>query len=175
MAVRRPLQGVRVLVVDDDRDSRQVLRQMVTWFGATVHAAKDGASALAWLTIHTPHLLLLDLRMPGMDGVDLSETVRARPRLRKVRAIAVTALASEADMMRTWEAGFDGYLVKPIDFPALAATLRRAIWAQSGDVPFTRVDASTTATGRPRVRQPARTQRPVVRKRTRASPSNRTI
>jgi DNA-binding response OmpR family regulator len=92
--------------------------------------------ALAWLDTHTPDLLLLDLRMPGLDGVTVLKCLRAQDRFRKLRAIAVTALGSDADVMRTWEAGFDGHLVKPVDLETLAAALNRAFWAHSEEVRF---------------------------------------
>ena len=75
---KKHLQGVTVLVVDDDADARDVLRQMVAWLGATVHTAPGGVEALAWLDTHTPDLLLLDLRMPGPDGVTVLECLRAQ-------------------------------------------------------------------------------------------------
>src|SRR5262245_20581217 len=133
----RPLQGATVLVVDDHEDSRNLLRQMVEWFGARVHTAGNGQEALASLERQTPDLLLLDLRMPKMDGFTVFRRLRADPRFSKLRAIAVTALGSDADIMRTWEAGFDGHLVKPIDFETLAHALNRAFWAHSGQVRFT--------------------------------------
>jgi CheY-like chemotaxis protein len=149
---KKHLQGVTVLVVDDDADARNVLRQMVVWLGATVHTAPGGVEALAWLETHTPDLLLLDLRMPGPDGVTVLECLRAQDRFRKLRAIAVTALGSDADVMRTWEAGFDGHLVKPVDLETLAAALNRAFWAHSGEVRFAVSHAATRTTGRPRTR-----------------------
>ena len=129
---KKHLQGVTVLVVDDDADARDVLRQMVVWLGATVHTARGGVEALAWLDTHTPDLLLLDFRMPDLDGVAVLECLRAQDRFRKLRAIAVTALGSDADVMRTWEAGFDGHLVKPVDLETLAAALNRILGSLRG-------------------------------------------
>ena len=123
---RKHLQGVTVLVVDDDANARDVLRQMVTWLGATVHTAPGGVEALAWLDTHTPDLLLLDLRMPGPDGVTVLERLRAQDRFRKLRAIAVTALGSDADVMRTWEAGFDVLTPRPFRLVADGPRLTRA-------------------------------------------------
>jgi CheY-like chemotaxis protein len=149
---RHSLQGVTVLVVDDDADAREVLRQMVAWFGARVYTARNGVDALAWLGKHTVDLLLLDLRMPRLDGVAVWKELQAQPRSPKPRAIAVTALGSDADIMRTWEAGFDGHLVKPVDFNSLTAALKRAFWAHSGQVRFTVSHAATRAKGRARTR-----------------------
>lgn len=139
----RPLEGVTILVVDDDADAREVLRQMVEWFGARVYTARDGREALDLLETEVPDLLLLDLRMPRLDGFGVFAHVRADPRLGKLRAIAVTALGRDDDVMRTLEAGFDGHLVKPIDFDVLAAALRRALWAHSGQDRFRAWHAST--------------------------------
>ena len=172
---RASLRGLTILVVDDDADARAVLRQMVKWFGATVHAARDGFEALEWLATHKADLILLDLRMPGLDGLTVLAHLRAQPEFRS-RAIAVTALGSDADMLRTWEAGFDGHLVKPVDLETLMAALKRACWAHSGKIRFAVSQASTRATGRsrtrvlkPRVPDVERHHRHPTRKRRRAS------
>jgi CheY-like chemotaxis protein len=113
---RRPT----VLIVEDDPDSREILRQMVTWFGATAHAVAHGRAALKFLARQTPDLILLDLRMAGIDGYGVMKYVKANPRLRGVPTVAVTASCTTADYEQTWKAGFDVHLAKPIDIDALA-------------------------------------------------------
>jgi two-component system, sensor histidine kinase len=109
-----------VLIVEDDPDSREILRRMVAWFGATVHAVEHGRAALKFLARQTPDLILLDLRMPRVDGYTVMKHVRANPRLHLTRTVAVTALCTEADYQRSWDAGFDVHLAKPVDIDTLA-------------------------------------------------------
>jgi CheY-like chemotaxis protein len=73
---------------------------------------------------------LCDLRMPSVDGYMLMDRVRADARLARARVIAVTAFGDDADIVRTWAAGFDGHLVKPVDHELLVATLERILWAR---------------------------------------------
>ena len=127
---RLDLTGHRIVVVDDNDDDLALLAEMIRWFGATVTAARDARSAL--LTLATgprPDLILCDLRMPGMDGYELLATIRNDPRLARVPVIAVSALGSPADFMKTWEAGFAGHLVKPVDSETMTAQLERVFWA----------------------------------------------
>jgi CheY-like chemotaxis protein len=123
------LHGVTVLIVDDDPDSRDMVQQVVYSFGASVAAAADGREALRIASWMRPDLILCDLRMPVIDGFGFIERLRHDPNLSRTAVLAVTALGSEADIRRTWEAGFDGHLVKPIDYQTIAAQLERIFWA----------------------------------------------
>jgi CheY-like chemotaxis protein len=123
------LSGVTVLIVEDHADSRDMLRQIVESFGATVAIAADGREALATAGWLRPGLVLCDLRMPVLDGFGFVERLRADPLLSRTPVLAVTALGSDADMRRTWNAGFNGHIVKPIDYETMAAQLERVFWA----------------------------------------------
>src|SRR5262249_30603368 len=123
------LHGIRILIVEDHADSRALLRQMVASFGATVRVAADGSEALAIASAWTPDLILADLRMPEMDGFTLLSRLRDDPRLCGIRVVAVSALASGADIKRTWLAGFDGHVAKPIDYDLVAMVIERVFWA----------------------------------------------
>jgi CheY-like chemotaxis protein len=125
------LRGLTVLVIEDHEDSRELLRQIVASFGATVVVAADGREALRTVAWVKPSLILCDLRMPGLDGYGFIDTLRHHPGLSRTPVIAVTALGSEADFRRTWDAGFNGHLVKPIDYETIAAELERIFWAHS--------------------------------------------
>jgi CheY-like chemotaxis protein len=115
------LAGVRILVVEDHEDSRDALRQVLEYFGATVTAACSGYEALELAVLEPPHLMLCDLRMPGMDGFAVLDGLRALLPDHPIRAVAVSGFGSDEDRRRTREAGFDGHLVKPVDFDALVA------------------------------------------------------
>src|SRR5262249_55196768 len=110
----------KVLIVEDDPDSREILRQMVVWFGATAHPVEHGRAALKFLARHTPDLILLDLQMAGIDGYGVMKRVKADPRLRRIPTVVVTALCSPDEYRRTREAGFDVHLAKPVDIDVLA-------------------------------------------------------
>ncbi len=126
MAFRLPrFVGRSVLVIEDDAESRAMMRQMLEALGVHVVTAEDAYQALGQLADQAVDLILCDLRMPSMDGFLLIDRLRADPRWSHTPIIAVTALASEADYQRTWEAGFDGHVVKPVDFDAVADVLAR--------------------------------------------------
>jgi two-component system CheB/CheR fusion protein len=118
---------VSVLVVEDDSDSREILRRLVAWLGATVHVAENGRKALKFLARQTPDLIFLDLRMPGVDGFAVMKQVKANPRLDRVRTVAVTASCTEADYLRTRTAGFDVHLAKPVDIDTVARIVEEVI------------------------------------------------
>jgi len=118
-----------VLIVEDDPDSRDMMRQVVESFGATVAVAADGRGALRIGSWMRPDLILCDLRMPVIDGFGFIDRLRRDPSLSRTAVLAVTALGTEADIRRTWVAGFDGHLVKPIDYETIAAQLERISWA----------------------------------------------
>jgi two-component system cell cycle response regulator len=75
-----------------------------------------------------PDLILCDVRMPGMDGFAFVRAVRSQPGVAGVKLVAVTGLSDRADVTRLLQAGFDGYLVKPVEFEALLDTIDRLLW-----------------------------------------------
>jgi CheY-like chemotaxis protein len=123
------LRDVTVLIVEDHADAREMMRQIVESFGANVAIAADGREALATAGWLQPDLVFCDLRMPVLDGFGFIDRVRHDPDLSRTAVLAVTALGSEADVRRTWEAGFDGHLTKPVDYETIAAQLERVLWA----------------------------------------------
>jgi CheY-like chemotaxis protein len=114
-----PLEGTMVLVVDDDPDNVDVLEALIGHAGAVVRKATSAKQALVLLSGWTPQVLLLDISMPGMDGVDLLLAIRRRPELEGVPAVAVSALTYSSDKERAFSAGFSAYMTKPYDGPAL--------------------------------------------------------
>lgn len=127
------LDGITVLVVDDNPDARAIISQMLEPLGARVLLARDGSEALGMLRNAAPDVILCDLLMPRMDGFELSERIRRDPRRARVPLVAVTALGSAPDYLQTWEAGFDAHISKPIDDRELASVVR--LLARRGRVP----------------------------------------
>ena len=115
--------------MEDHRDSRDLLREFLRHQGAEVAEAPDGETGLRRLTLtaRLPDLILLDLRLPGLSGLEVAHRLKAERRWARIPILAVTALGETADYLATLEAGFDGHLVKPIDHDALLATIVRLI------------------------------------------------
>jgi CheY-like chemotaxis protein len=117
-----------VLVVEDDEDSRDLLRYIIESFGAKAVLADDGSEAIAKMSGIKVDLVLCDLVMPRLDGFRFIEWLRHDPRFSRTPVIAVTALGTDADYRKTWDAGFNGHLVKPIDYETVTAQLERVFW-----------------------------------------------
>jgi PAS domain S-box-containing protein len=116
----RPL---RVLVVDDNRDAADSLRDLLELLGHEAHAAYDGAAALVQGGRFEPDAVLLDLGMPGLDGYETARRLRGEPWGRGVLLIALTGWGQDGDRRRTRDAGFDHHLVKPTDIASLKSLL----------------------------------------------------
>lgn len=112
-----------VLVADDNRDAADTLAMVVRLWGYTARVAYDGAAALAMLDEVKPHVLLVDLGMPQLDGYELARRVRGRDGPRPV-LVAVTGYADANHRGRAGPAGFDHFLVKPADLDRLRDLLR---------------------------------------------------
>jgi PAS domain S-box-containing protein len=116
----------RVLVVDDNRDHAESLAQLLRAHGHGVRTAYDGGTALAEARRFHPHVVLLDLGMPDMDGLETARRLRAGSSAEPRLLVAVTGWGQERDRVRTREAGFDGHLVKPVDLTELEALMQSA-------------------------------------------------
>lgn len=108
------LEGTLVLVVDGDRESARMTRALLADAGARVRVASDGGDALRQLNGDLPALILCDALMPLTDGLELARHVREQPRLSHLRLVALTAANDESAYFKTWSAGFDGHLEKPL-------------------------------------------------------------
>jgi CheY-like chemotaxis protein len=120
-----PLRGCTILVVEDDDEVRNVARRLLESLGAYVVVAENGRDGLNRLATIRPDAVLCDLSMPVMDGLEFARRVRQDPRYRQVLLFAVTGWQDQADFLRTWEAGFDAHLVKPVTVEMLQALARR--------------------------------------------------
>jgi two-component system CheB/CheR fusion protein len=122
-AASAPLAGQRILVVDDNQDAADTLAMLLEMDGAQVRAVYDGPAALAALPGLRPDVVLLDLGMPEMDGIEVARRIRADRDWTGVRIVALTGWGQESDRERTREAGFDFHLTKPVDLDMLHAWL----------------------------------------------------
>ena len=106
---------LKVLVVDDNADLVEMLGAVIECAGHEVRTALDGPSAIAAAVASRPDVVLLDLGMPGMGGIEVARELRRRPELAGVRLVALTGWGQADDRRRTEEAGFDHHLTKPTD------------------------------------------------------------
>ena len=116
------LKGIRVLVVDDDNDTRELIVFVLEQYGAQVTAASSAAEALSLLPQSEADILLSDIGMPEMDGYMLIRQIRAMPSkpVREIPAIALTAYAGESDRQQVLLAGFAEHISKPVEPEYLA-------------------------------------------------------
>jgi CheY-like chemotaxis protein len=109
---------IRVLVVDDDRDSAEMLQTLLGLLGHDVQLAHDGQSALASVAAYDPQVVFLDITLPDMNGYDVARKIRAH-QSRPIRLIALTGWARDDVAQQAREAGFDHCITKPADPDAL--------------------------------------------------------
>ena len=112
-----------ILVVDDDRDSAEALAVLLRVEGYRAETSYDGIEALRVAAGFQPDLVLLDISMPELDGFDVASKLRAESWARNLRIVAITGWKRVDDRERARTAGFDEYLVKPLDFDRLKAVL----------------------------------------------------
>jgi CheY-like chemotaxis protein len=110
---------VLVLVVDDNLANQKLLKVALEIEGYETAVAVDAEEALRTLHSRRPDLILMDIQLPGMDGLKLSRQLKADPETSKIVIVAVTAFAMKGDRQQAFDAGCDGYLTKPIDVLSL--------------------------------------------------------
>ena len=110
---------LRVLVIDDNRDSADSLAMLIGMKGHEARAAYDGGSGLAIARDFVPHLVLVDLAMPDVDGFGVLRGLRAQPSLDRTMTAAMTGFGQNQDRERSFSEGFDAHLVKPVDMALL--------------------------------------------------------
>ena len=125
------LAGVQVLVVDDDKDTLELLSAALRQRDATVTAVSSAAAAMDSIKSSRPHVLISDIAMPGEDGYELIRKVIAMDEARKISAIAITAYAKEEDKARALSAGFQRYLSKPVELGEFISAVADAAQAEA--------------------------------------------
>jgi CheY-like chemotaxis protein len=107
--------GESVLVVDDNPTNLKLVAYVLTSRGFDVRTAIDAETAITAIAARAPKLILMDLQLPGIDGLELTRRLKADPQTRTIVILAVTAYAMKGDEERARAAGCDGYVAKPID------------------------------------------------------------
>lgn len=115
--------AARVLIVDDNPTNLKLVTYLVRTHGYEVDAAADAEQARAAIAANRPALILMDLQLPGIDGLELTRQLKADPATRDIKIVAVTAYAMKGDQEKALAAGCDAYVTKPIDTRALPTVI----------------------------------------------------
>ncbi len=137
--MKRP---AKVLLVDDNENERFLWREIVTGFGYEVRALSSGRQALEFLRGHLPDLILLDLKMPELSGLEVCRRIRNHPRLRTVPVIMLTSSDDLGDKLKGFENGVDDYITKEMDLQEIEKRIEAVLkrYQQSIDTnPLTRL------------------------------------
>jgi two-component system CheB/CheR fusion protein len=124
---RRLLRGRRILLVEDSADTRDALERIFQRRACEVTTAASGEEALELLKNAPPEIIISDLGLPGISGLEFMIQVRKHPEWKDVVAIALSGLGREKDIQGATEAGFDAHLLKPVDMAVLDQTLAEAL------------------------------------------------
>jgi CheY-like chemotaxis protein len=116
-----------VLVVDDVIDNLIVISLNLQQHGYRVATASNGEEALRIVPLVQPDLIIMDLAMPGIDGLETTRRIREDATLREIPVIALTAFGTSGFQRAAYDTGFDGYLTKPVDFDRLHDLVRRLL------------------------------------------------
>jgi CheY-like chemotaxis protein len=125
----------RVLIVDDNATNLKLVAYLMKSNGYTVDTALDAEAALEAIRRARPAVILMDIQLPGIDGLELTRRLKAEPATRQIVIIAVTAYAMKGDQAKAIAAGCDDYVTKPIDTRALPELIARHLRSAGGPPP----------------------------------------
>jgi CheY-like chemotaxis protein len=121
----------RVLVVDDNQLNIEIATHLLTKGGMEVATVLDGSEVLAQVAAFAPDLVLMDIQLPGIDGLALTQQLRSQPATRSLVIVAFTAFAMKGDREKFIAGGCDGYIAKPIDVATFTGEVRALLPAHS--------------------------------------------
>lgn len=115
----------RILIVEDNPTNALLFHDVLSEQGYMVDVAEEGERAFELLEEHSYDLVLLDIHLPGMDGLSIARTLRSLPAYEGLKIIGVSALVTEREIQAAYHAGFDDYVTKPISLKPFVETIRR--------------------------------------------------
>lgn len=115
----------KILIVEDNTNNRRLLKDILTFHGYEVSVASDGQEGVDLAMKLMPDLILMDIQMPGMDGMSAGQILKGNPATSGMKIIALTSFAMQGDQDKFMAAGFDGYLAKPISTRELPELIKR--------------------------------------------------
>jgi CheY-like chemotaxis protein len=119
------MSGERILIVDDNATNLKLVAYLMKAHGYDVDSALDAEGAIEAIGRRRPEVILMDIQLPGIDGLELTRRLKADPGTRDIIIIAVTAYAMKGDQDKAVAVGCDDYITKPIDTRALPDTIAR--------------------------------------------------
>jgi len=126
---------IRILIVDDNPTNLKLASLLLESEGYVVDRASSAESALERIRELLPDLILMDIELPGMDGLSLTRLLKKDPTTRHIPVIALTAFAMKGDEEKARDAGCQGYLTKPLNTRTLAAEIIEALRPKSVEIP----------------------------------------
>ena len=124
--------GERVLIVDDDQDLNQMVKLRALKEGYLVDQAFDGGAALERIKANRPHLVVLDIMLPVLDGRDVLKRLKADPATRDIRVLVFSARGEQSDRRVGLELGADDYVEKPFNLEQLMGKIQYQLWKAKG-------------------------------------------
>jgi two-component system cell cycle response regulator DivK len=113
----------RVLLAEDNKDMLDVLRRGLEWLDYEIIAAKDGIEAVELATSEIPDVIIMDVVMPKMGGLEAASQIKSNPKTQAIPILAVTAMAQAGDQKKCLQSGCDAYIAKPFTFKKLEAAI----------------------------------------------------
>lgn len=121
-----------VLIIEDNEKNRRLARDVLEFGGFSTMEASSAEEGVVLACDNRPDVILMDIQLPGMDGVEALASLRARPDTRAIPVAAMTAFAMSEDRERLLAVGFDAYIAKPIDIDDLTSTVRHLCGSPEG-------------------------------------------
>ena len=117
----------KILVVEDNPTNLKLVSDVLEFAGYDILKATDAEEAQLILAVTLPDLILMDIALPGMDGLTLTRKLKAEERTRGIHIVALTAFAMKGDEQKAFDAGCDGYITKPIDIRQLVEQIAKIL------------------------------------------------
>jgi len=114
-----------IVVIEDNKMNMKLILTLLTKQGYQVMGAEDAEAGLEMILLQHPDLVLMDIQLPGMDGLEATRRLKIDPKLAHIPVLALTALAMDGDKEKALAAGCEGYLSKPLQYKVLLATLKK--------------------------------------------------
>ena len=115
----------KILIVEDNENNRSLFRDILTYHGYEITVASDGQEGVDTARTLAPDLILMDIQMPGMDGLTAGSILKGDPATNGLKIVALTSFAMRGDREKILAAGFDGYLSKPINTRELPVLVKK--------------------------------------------------
>ena len=126
------MSGTLIFVIEDDEKNRKLARDILEYHGYRVVAAESAETGLALLARERPALILMDIHLPGMSGLEAIRQIRADPQSAELVVVAFSASLMPSERQKILEGGFDALLPKPIDLREFVGTIQRLIGNKPG-------------------------------------------